>query len=84
MEPKEGLLIGGESAGADLAMIVAHLYTNENLEPPLTGLYAPLFSAVNSETVPDMYKDRFFSMKQNSQAPLLTQESIKFIHSKEP
>lgn len=77
-------MIAGESAGADLSLVVAHLYTDEGLSPPLTGVYAALPSCVNEKDVPEKYKDHFFSVDQNSEAPMLKAESLKFVHSRLP
>lgn len=86
ISPTQGFLVFGESAGADLAMVVAHLYREEvqKGQPPLTGIYASLFSAMSSETVPGKYKDHFMSMEQNAKAPMFAAESVEFIHSNDP
>lgn len=65
-----------------MALIVAHLYLNDKLSPPLTGIYAAMPGGVNHETVPEKYKDRFISFEQNANAPVFSLESLKFIWSK--
>ncbi|KAK3181309.1 hypothetical protein K4F52_007323 [Lecanicillium sp. MT-2017a] len=80
INPKKGLLVAGESAGADLALVVSHLYRDTNISPPLTGVYAAIPSAVNDETIPAKYKDRFISMTQNADSPIVSRESLKLIH----
>lgn len=82
INPEKGLLVGGESSGADLALCVSVLSRDAKLSPPLTGVYAPVTSALNPETIPSQYKDRFISMEQNKDAPCLNAESIKFIRSR--
>lgn len=82
INPQKGLLVGGESAGADLALSVAVLHRDAEISPPLTGVYAAIPSAMNEEVLPEKYKDRFFSLEQNANAPCLTAESMKFIQSK--
>ncbi|KAH0524928.1 hypothetical protein TsFJ059_007367 [Trichoderma semiorbis] len=79
IDPEKGFLVGGESSGGDMALIVAHLCLNDKLSPPLTGIYAAMPGGVNHETVPEKYKDRFISFKQNANAPVLSLESLKFI-----
>lgn len=85
IDPARGLLVAGESAGADIALAVAHAYRQgvrgEGL-PPLTGIYAPLASAVTRDSVPGKYRDRFVSMEQNADAPVLSAASVAFIRSK--
>jgi acetyl esterase/lipase len=35
--------------------------------------------AMNADTVPEEYRDRFISMEQNAQGPIITKEGIEFI-----
>ncbi|KAB8291547.1 hypothetical protein EYC80_006348 [Monilinia laxa] len=39
VDPSKGFLVGGISAGANFSSIVSHLYLDEKLSPPLTGVY---------------------------------------------
>ncbi|KAH0493954.1 hypothetical protein TgHK011_000594 [Trichoderma gracile] len=79
IDPAKGFLVGGESSGADMALIVAHMCLDDGLRPPLTGIYAAIPGGVNDETVPEKYKDRFISFEQNADAPVLSTASISFI-----
>lgn len=79
--PEKGFLVGGESSGAEMAVIAAHLYVNDKLSPPLTGIYAAIPGGVNHQTVPEKYKDRFISLEQNADAPILSRSSVDFIWS---
>ncbi|KAF4458489.1 sterigmatocystin biosynthesis lipase esterase STCI [Fusarium albosuccineum] len=81
IDPAKGLLIGGSSSGADMCIAVSHLCRDSNMTPPLTGVYAPITSAVSDATVPEKYKDHFFSKEQHADAPLFNTESLKFVHS---
>ncbi|KAF4841722.1 AB hydrolase superfamily protein [Colletotrichum siamense] len=80
INPEKGFLVGGESAGADLALGVAYLWGKEQRSPPLTGIYSSVAVAATEETVPAKYKDRFLSMEQNAHAPVITKESVQVIH----
>ena len=75
-------MLGGESAGADITLAVAHLYRDEKSLPPLTGLYVAFNSAMSKETVPEKYKDHFLAMEQNAQALLFNAESLEFVRRK--
>ena len=77
----KGLIVGGTSSGAEMSIIVAHMWRENKMMPALTGIFAPIPAGVNEETVPSKYKDHFFSKQQNANAPMLSTESIKFIHS---
>ncbi|KAI8718894.1 Abhydrolase-3 domain-containing protein [Fusarium sp. LHS14.1] len=82
IDPAKGFIIGGTSSGADMSLTVSHLCQDAGMEPPLTGVYAPITSGVNEKTVPEKYKDHFFSKEQNANAPMFSTESLKFVHSK--
>ncbi|KAM0463949.1 hypothetical protein ACHAO4_000674 [Trichoderma viride] len=79
IDPDKGFLVGGESSGGEMAVIAAHLYVNDELSPPLTGIYAAMPGGVNHQTVPEKYKDRFISLEQNADAPILSSSSVEFI-----
>jgi acetyl esterase/lipase len=80
INPSRGLIIAGQSSGADIALVLAHLYAEEHVSsPPLTGLFLACPMVMTSDTVPEKYKDRFISMEQNAEGSLITAESIKFI-----
>jgi acetyl esterase/lipase len=82
INPSRGLVLFGDSNGADMAMAIAHLHAQENpQEPPITGLYLASPVAMVEEIVPEKYKEHFLSMEHNSDAPGLTAESIKFLLS---
>ncbi|GKT48090.1 AB hydrolase superfamily protein [Colletotrichum spaethianum] len=78
----KGFLVGGESAGADLALGVSHLWVNEKQSPPLSGIFSSISGAVSEETVPERYRDRILSLEQNAKAPVVTKETLDFIKDK--
>ncbi|KZL81369.1 lipase 2 [Colletotrichum incanum] len=78
----KGFLVGGESAGADLALGIARLWIDENQSPPLTGIFSSISGAASEETVPKKYRGRILSLKQNANAPVLTKDAIDFIKDK--
>lgn len=82
INPNKGLLTAGESAGADIALAIAHLWTEAKASPPITGIYSCANSAVNKETVPLKYKENFVSFEQNAGAPMQTIEAYECIQSK--
>ena len=82
INPRKGLLAAGESAGADIALGIAHLWTAARTSPPLTGIYSCATSAANTETVPKRYKGHLLSFEQNADAPMQTIEAYEIIQSK--
>ncbi|KAK7459000.1 MutS domain V [Colletotrichum acutatum] len=75
----KGFLVGGESAGADLALGVNRLWIDEKQTPKLTGIFSSISGALAEDTVPETYRNRFLSLKQNASAPVVTADSIEFI-----
>ncbi|RKL37644.1 hypothetical protein BFJ72_g7729 [Fusarium proliferatum] len=82
INPSKGFIIGGTSSGADISLTISHLYRDAETLHPLTGVYAPITSGVNDQTVPEKYKEYFISYEQNAKVPVFSAESMKFIHSK--
>lgn len=75
-----GFIIAGEATGSDMALVLAHLYAQEQVSsPPLTGLFLSCPMVMTSDTVPEKYKDSFISMEQNAEGPIITRESIDFM-----
>lgn len=80
INPSKGFIIGGTSSGADISLTISHLYRDAETLHPLTGVYAPITSGVNHQTVPEKYKEYFLSYEQNAKVPVFSAESMKFIH----
>lgn len=66
-----------------MALVVAQLCHDGGMSPPLTGVFAPIPSGVSEETLPQRYKEHFFSKQQNADAPMFSADSVKFIQCKE-
>ena len=69
-------MIGGISAGANLAAVISHLYRDEQMSPPLTGTYLSIPILLSPEAVPEKYKDQYLSREQNKTAPILNKEAL--------
>ncbi|KAL4922823.1 putative lipase/esterase [Aspergillus aurantiobrunneus] len=68
-DPTKGFVIGGASAGGNLAIVTAHRSVKENLSPPITGVLASIAVCMSEETVPEKYKHLWISREQNAHAP---------------
>lgn len=79
--PKKGFLVGGVSAGANLAIVISHHYCDEGLSPPLTGQYLSIPTVCGSEPLPSKYKDIYLAQKQNNDVLILNQNSIDLFES---
>lgn len=82
INPQKGFIIGGVSAGANLAAVVAHLYRDEKHLPPLTGQYLSIPTTCDPEALPSKYKDVYLSREQNKEGLILNKNSIDMFESK--
>ena len=75
-DPAKGFVIGGISAGGNLATVISHLYRDEKMSPPLTGIYLSVPILVSPEAVPGKFKYQYLSREQNKNAPILNKEAM--------
>lgn len=66
------------SSGATTMIAVSHLWRDEGLTPPLTGLYLSLPSPCIVSTLPEKHKSRVISWEQNKNAPVFNRASNEF------
>lgn len=67
-----GFIVGGVSAGGNIAAVLAHLAREEKLSPPLTGQYLCIPTLLPPAVVPDKYKEYYLSYEQNKDAPVVS------------
>jgi acetyl esterase/lipase len=77
----QGFIVGGVSAGANLAASVAHLARDQNLEPKLTGQMLMAGSYISPLNVPAKYAPRYLSLEQNKVAPILDEGMHKMFRA---
>lgn len=75
MDPLKGFIVGGESAGANLAAVMSLLARDQQLSPPITGLVLSIPPVVNPDRVPERFREVFLSYDQNADAPILNREA---------
>ncbi|KIW29764.1 uncharacterized protein PV07_05553 [Cladophialophora immunda] len=78
-DARVGFLVGGESAGANLAASLAHLARDHNLNPPLTGQVLVAGTYISPGRVHERYKGRYLSREQNADAPILDRALLKLL-----
>ncbi|TAQ90325.1 hypothetical protein B7494_g1347 [Chlorociboria aeruginascens] len=76
IDAKKGFVVGGVSAGANLAVVLSHLYRDEGLSPPLTGQYLSIPTTCEPKALPAAYRDVYLSREQNKNGLILNQKSI--------
>lgn len=78
-DPTAGFVLGGVSAGGNLAVVTAQKTMKQRLAHPLTGIWACIPVTLAQEIVPEQYKDLWFSREQNADAPMLNAAALKLI-----
>lgn len=78
-DPAQGFLVHGESAGGNIATVMALLARDEGLSPPLTGVSASIPSVLSREAVPERFKAEYLSFEQNRDAPGLDTAGLDFV-----
>ncbi|KAH7061293.1 alpha/beta hydrolase fold-domain-containing protein [Macrophomina phaseolina] len=76
-DPSAGFVVGGGSAGANLAAVSVQKWLDQKLEPQITGLYLAIPVIFDGVNVPERYKNLWFSREQNANAPLLNGEAVQ-------
>lgn len=78
-----GFVLGGSSAGGNIAAVLAQKSMKEKLAAPLTGLWMDVSMVfAKPENCPEKYKHLYISHGQNENAPgLLTKQAIQYIRS---
>lgn len=72
-----GLLVGGVSAGGNLAAVTARKAMEEGM--PLTGAWLDIPVLLDYPSVPEEYKDVYLAREQNAKAYTLNGEHIEYI-----
>lgn len=70
-DPRNGFLVGGASAGGNLAAVMAQLSVDEKLNPPITGQYLCCAALLAAEAVPEKWKPNYLSRAQSVSDPVL-------------
>nr|DAB41486.1 TPA_exp: non-cytosolic lipase-like A protein [Aspergillus westerdijkiae] len=80
----KGFIVGGVSAGGNLAISVTHRsIIEENLPSPITGLWSaiPITANSNGETIPEEALNAWISRTQNADAPCLSYQDLVYLQS---
>lgn len=80
-DPTAGFILGGVSAGGNLAAVTGQKTIVEKFHPPLTGLWLGIPFILDEAIVPPMYRSLFVSRAQNYNAPILNGDSIRNIYN---
>jgi acetyl esterase/lipase len=70
-DPSKGFLVGGTSAGGNIAAAISHIARDERLSPPLTGCHLMIPVICNIDALPEKYRKDQHSWEQNEDAAVL-------------
>jgi acetyl esterase/lipase len=70
-DPKSGLIVGGASAGGNLAAVLAMLSRDNTLNPPITGQYLCVPALLPDTNVPPQVAHLYESRRKNIHDPVL-------------
>ena len=70
-DPSKGFIVGGSSAGGNIAAVLAQLSRLGEFEVPITGQYLSVPLIFPLELVPEKYKDDVLSPRENTNDPVL-------------
>jgi acetyl esterase/lipase len=77
--PSTGFVVGGVSAGGNLAAVVTHQAKDERLNPKLTGQWLSVPLLLHESVVPEQHKPLHFSNTQNAAIPLFGKADVEVI-----
>jgi acetyl esterase/lipase len=82
--PSKGFIVGGTSAGGNIAAVIGHLARDERLSPPITGLslLIPVVTDHNLKNIDKEYAKEITSYEQNKDAPVLSLQSVELFMCK--
>ncbi|KAK8187821.1 Alpha/Beta hydrolase protein, partial [Phyllosticta capitalensis] len=75
--PRNGFILGGNSAGGNMSAVISTLARDSQLSPPLTGLNLQIPGIMDAKAPPPEYADEMRSWGQNSDAPVLSTEACE-------
>jgi acetyl esterase/lipase len=75
-DPSKGFVVGGGSAGANIAAAISHVARDEKLNPPLTGAHLMIPCVCDISHLPERYKKDQHSWEQNKDVAILDRKAI--------
>uniref|UniRef100_A0A8H7KEC9 Alpha/beta hydrolase fold-3 domain-containing protein n=1 Tax=Bionectria ochroleuca TaxID=29856 RepID=A0A8H7KEC9_BIOOC len=77
----KGFIVGGMSAGANLAAVLAQQWVSNSKSPSITGIWLNVPLLFVHEIVPDDQRELWVAREQNAEAMIISKESTDFIRS---
>jgi acetyl esterase/lipase len=80
-DPRQGFIVGGTSAGGNIAAVVTVLARDEKLSTPVTGTWLNIPVTIHSDAVPEKYRSEYGSYEQNKDAAILDKKALEWLMS---
>ena len=74
-DPSKGFIMGGVSAGGSLTASLSRKFQEEPLAYPLTGQWLSIPPIMDSDSVPEKYKEYYISSEQQAKGKFLSAEA---------
>jgi acetyl esterase/lipase len=81
-DASKAFILGGVSSGATSSCTISHLWRDEGITPPLTGLYLSVPAPCIVSSLPEKYRSKEKAWDQNQNAPFFDREASNFLLSK--
>ncbi|RSL55215.1 hypothetical protein CEP54_009480 [Fusarium duplospermum] len=80
LDLSKGFLIGGTSAGANLAAVAVQQWVTQELSPPILGVWLNIPIIFDATIVPEEHKALWLSREQNSNAMVINAKSREYVY----
>ena len=78
-DPSKGFIMGGVSAGGALTASLSRIFQEDPIAYPLTGQWLCIPSIMDSNSVPERFKDYYLSSEQLADGPFFSRASREWI-----
>lgn len=79
-DPSKGFIVGGTSAGGNIAATISHLARDEKYSPPLTGAHLMIPALCAIDALPEKYRRDQHSWEQNKNAAVLSRKACDLFY----
>jgi acetyl esterase/lipase len=81
-DPSKGFVLAGTSAGGGIAAVLANLYRDDGLSPPLTGLYLAVPTLMPPGSIPRKYAGQHTSRDDHANNIFMSAKMSAWAHCK--
>ncbi|KAH8598870.1 Alpha/Beta hydrolase protein, partial [Bisporella sp. PMI_857] len=78
---RKGFIVGGVSAGGNIAAVMSQLARDEKLSPPVTAIHLSIPDVIAPSVGKEKYPEQYLSREQNKHSIVLNAEDMDFFQS---